>query len=40
MFWLNNSRSSGYKLITKVDKLISYSLFEININFRSKIFII
>ena len=24
MFWLNNSRSGRYKLITKVDKLISY----------------
>ena len=24
MFWLNNSRSDRYKLITKVDKLISY----------------
>ena len=24
MFWLNNSRSVRYKLITKVDKLISY----------------
>ena len=23
-FWLNNSRSGRYKLITKVDKLISY----------------
>ena len=24
MFWLNNSRSGRYKLITKVDKLIFY----------------